>query len=349
MSELSVIVPVYNVEKYLHQCLDSIIGQTLYDIEIILVDDGSTDSSPRICDEYAAKDSRIKVIHKSNGGLGKAYNAGIDAAKTKYIGFVESDDFIAPNMFEKLLDIARKHNLDVARCNFFEHYKNKNLPYNGNKDNKIEYHKVFRARDNFAIFQQQPSLWVNLYKKEFLDNNNIRFLETPGASYQDASFVFKVYAVAERLMLIPDNLLYYRKDNENASVKSKNKVFCVCDEFAEIDRFLKEKSLYDELKFIKNKVKYATYLWNYNRIDTPFKSDFLDVFIKEFKQAFESGEIDKDLFGAKTYDNLLFLLKDKENFLLATSKKRNKIFSKINMPTQTIYYILGIKISVKKK
>ena len=349
MSELSVIVPVYNVEKYLHQCLDSIVGQTLQDIEIILVDDGSTDSSPRICDEYAAKDSRIKVIHKSNGGLGKAYNAGIDAAKTKYIGFVESDDFIAPNMFEKLLDIALKHNLDVARCNFFEHYKNKNLPYNGNKDNKIEYNKVFRARDNFAIFQQQPSLWVNLYKKEFLDNNNIRFLETPGASYQDASFVFKVYAVAERLMLIPDNLLYYRKDNEASSVKSKNKVFCVCDEFAEIDRFLKEKSLYDELKFIKNKVKYATYLWNYNRIDMPFKSDFLDVFIKEFKLASDNGEIDKDLFGAKTYDNLLFLLNDKENFLLATSKKRNKIFSKINMPTQTIYYILGIKISVKKK
>lgn len=351
---LSVIVPVYNVEKYLPQCLDSIIAQTFSDTEIIIVDDGSTERSPTICDAYAAKDNRISVIHKPNAGLGAAYNTGINAANGKYIGFVESDDFIASNMFEKLLDIAVKNDLDVARCNFFEHYKNKNIPHNENLINNIETDKVFRARDNFGVFQQMPSLWVNLYKKDFLNKNNIRFLETPGASYQDASFVFKVYAVAERFMLIEDNLLYYRRDNENASVKSKNKVFCVCDEFAEIERFIREKGLYEELKFIKNRVKYHTYMWNLNRIDVSFKPEFLNVFCKEFQSALDNGEIDRQLFGKKNYENLLFMLQDKSKFLEAIMNKKSKsfmrkLYSKIDMPTQTIYRLLGIKISIKKK
>ena len=93
MPKISVIVPIYNSEKYLQECLNSIVSQTLNDIEIILVDDGSTDSSPQICDEYAKRDSRIKVIHKENAGMGVSYNMGMDSAQGEYIGFIESDDF----------------------------------------------------------------------------------------------------------------------------------------------------------------------------------------------------------------------------------------------------------------
>lgn len=116
MSIISIIVPVYNVEKYLPKCIESIIGQTFKDIEIILIDDGSIDSSGYICDEYSKKDSRIKVIHKENGGLSDARNAGLNVCSGKYIGFVDSDDYIENDMYEMLYNFLKIHDLDVAMC-----------------------------------------------------------------------------------------------------------------------------------------------------------------------------------------------------------------------------------------
>lgn len=116
MPKISVIVPVYNVAPYLKKCVDSIINQTFTDIEIILVDDGSTDESGTICDQYAQKDSRVKVIHKPNGGLSDARNSGLEVCSGEYIGFVDSDDWISPDMYETLIHFAVKEDLDVAMC-----------------------------------------------------------------------------------------------------------------------------------------------------------------------------------------------------------------------------------------
>ena len=113
---ISVIVPVYNVEKYLEKCIDSIINQTYQNLEIILVDDGSTDGSGKICDEYSRKDNRIKVIHKENGGLSDARNIGIKNANGGLIGFIDSDDYITENMFEVLQKDLRKYNADISSC-----------------------------------------------------------------------------------------------------------------------------------------------------------------------------------------------------------------------------------------
>ena len=113
---VSVIVPVYRAEKYLERCILSIVGQTFRNIEIILVDDGSTDSSGSICDEYAARDNRIRVIHKSNGGLSDARNAGLEICRGEYIGFVDSDDYIELDMYEVLYKFAIVHRLDVCMC-----------------------------------------------------------------------------------------------------------------------------------------------------------------------------------------------------------------------------------------
>jgi len=116
MSEISVIVPVYNVEKYLPRCVDSILGQTFCDFELILIDDGSTDSSGRICDDYAAHDSRIRVIHQENRGQAAARNRALDIAQGEYIGFVDSDDYIHPQMYEILMRHAREHDADISVC-----------------------------------------------------------------------------------------------------------------------------------------------------------------------------------------------------------------------------------------
>lgn len=118
---VSVVVPIYKVERYLAQCVDSMLAQTLRDIEVILVDDGSPDACPGICDAYAAQDSRVRVIHQENGGYGKAVNVGIDAAKAPYIGIIESDDWIEPAMYEKLYRRAVETGVDVVKCMFWKY------------------------------------------------------------------------------------------------------------------------------------------------------------------------------------------------------------------------------------
>lgn len=127
MPAISIIVPIYKVEKYLPRCLDSILAQTFADFECILVDDGSPDNCGKICDEYAEKDSRIKVIHKANGGQSSARNAGLDIAKGDYIGFIDSDDWIEPNMYELLLNDLLHSGCDIAMCDFFIHRRKKSI------------------------------------------------------------------------------------------------------------------------------------------------------------------------------------------------------------------------------
>ena len=128
MAIISTIIPIYKVEKYLQTCIESVVNQTIKDLEIILVDDGSPDYCPEICDAWAQKDSRIKVIHKENGGLSDARNAGLDIAQGEYISFVDSDDWIAPNMYEIMLEVIEKEHADICACGIMGCYPSKNVP-----------------------------------------------------------------------------------------------------------------------------------------------------------------------------------------------------------------------------
>lgn len=165
---ISVIVPVYNVEKYLKKCVDSILAQTYANLEIILVDDGSPDNCPAICDEYSKKDSRIVVIHKENGGLSDARNAGLEIARGEYIGFVDSDDYIAPEMYEVLLFTAQKNDADIALCNYIrvnEDYEKIESDTIGKRATDRKY-----SREEFICELMQPYgdyyivAWNKLYK-----------------------------------------------------------------------------------------------------------------------------------------------------------------------------------------
>ena len=120
MPKLSIIVPVYNVEKYIRKCIDFILGKTFKDFELILVDDGSPDNCGEICESYARNDNRIRVIHRANGGLSAARNTGLSYATGKYIGFVDSDDYVSPVMYEKLINSIEKHNADICKCGYNE-------------------------------------------------------------------------------------------------------------------------------------------------------------------------------------------------------------------------------------
>lgn len=126
---ISIIVPIYNVEKYLPKCIESIINQTYTDLEILLIDDGSTDNSGLICDKYASIDNRIRVIHKKNGGLSDARNVGLDICKGKYISFIDSDDYIELTMYEKMIKIMINQKVDIVSCNYNHIYNNNKIPF----------------------------------------------------------------------------------------------------------------------------------------------------------------------------------------------------------------------------
>lgn len=294
---ISILVPCYNVEAYLRQCMDSIIRQTYTNLEIICLDDGSTDRTPEILKEYEKKDSRTKVISKPNSGYGATMNIGLKAASGKYIGIVESDDYIEPKMYEILCDAAEKDNLDIVRCRFIE----RNVIKSKDKVNTFSYVKdngrVFRPTDVPSSFTMKPSIWAGMYNREFLERNGIRFLETPGASYQDTAFAFKALATAQRVRMLPDVLHNYRI-NEASSVSSPGKVFCVCDEEAEIRRYVNSLGRYEELKGIMALRAFGSYKWNYNRLGPmKLKRAFMKRWSEEARQMFADGAITRKNFS----------------------------------------------------
>lgn len=184
MPKVSIIVPVYNVEKYLKRCVDSLVGQTLTDIEIILVDDGSPDNCPQMCDEFAKQDGRIKVIHKPNGGLSSARNAGIEASTGEYLGYIDSDDYAELDMFEKLYNCAVDNKVDFVMADYYR-------VSNGNRTEKTLdireglYTKQDIANEIFPMLIMRESVdygpllsvWHCIYNSEFIKQNNLYFDE----------------------------------------------------------------------------------------------------------------------------------------------------------------------------
>lgn len=298
MPKVSILIPCYNVEKYIRQCLESVVNQTLQDIEIICINDGSTDSTLEILREYENNDNRIKVISKHNSGYGASMNIGLETAKGEYVGIVESDDYAELDMFEILYNEAKNNTLDIVRSNFYLY--NSKLDTNEKLDQSwVKHNKIYSPIEEELVFFQQPSIWANLYNREFLNNNNIRFLETPGASYQDVAFTFKVYACAKRFKMIENAFLHYRIDNENSSINSTNKLYCVCDEYREIANFVKNTNRHEAYKYLIPRIKYACYCWNYNHLAKNLRFKFLKQMSKEYRTHILKGEFDKKRFTKK--------------------------------------------------
>ena len=327
MAKISVVVPVYNVEKYLKECIDSIINQTLEDIEIICVNDGSTDSSLEILNDYAKKDSRIIVINKSNSGYGHTMNMGLNAATGEYVGIIESDDFADKNMFEDLYKLAKEYDADIVKGDWYNYWSKNKFARKNNRISSAKALKLTNSKQDKSLLRINPSVWSAIYKKEFLNKYNIRFLETPGASYQDLAFSFKIFALAERVILTDKAYLYYRQDNMNSSVKSKTKVYCVCDEYEEIDRFLEQ---YPDLKFefkVQEEInRYNGYVSSVLRIDDSVKPEFVKVFSDHFKEEYNTGLLGNEFFKKINKKEFMILINNPEKYIkvLKSIEKRRK-------------------------
>lgn len=305
LPSVSILMPVFNAATFLQESINSLLEQKLSNIEIICVNDGSTDNSLAMLRSYATKDSRVRIIDQPNSGYGRAMNVGLKAAVGKYIGILEPDDFADTDMFEKLYLIAEENEADLVKSNYWA-YKT------ADQSNTFveplcekKYGSVTSSKEDPRIVIGPACIWSAIYRRDMLMENNISFTETPGASYQDTAFAFKALVCAKRVVFIKDAYLHYRTDNENSSVNSKGKIFSICDEFQAIQAFLNQdtarrKTFSPVLQVHKLRV----YGWNLRRIAPDFKETFRTQMALDFIKAEYDGFLRRDDFTEHEWELL---------------------------------------------
>lgn len=382
MPKISVLMPIYNVERYLREALLSVADQTLRDIEILCINDGSTDDSRAIVAEFCKLDARFRLIDKPNSGYGASMNRGLAEAQGDYIAILEPDDIYEPTALEALYKAAQVSDADVTKANYW-FYWSKPQP----KDKLIQVVKPAwfedavqiehlavgslvigsnngDASDGIAcmvadpyelpgIFFMIPSIWSALYKRSYLAEHNIRFLETPGASFQDLSFTFKVFAYTHKVCLVDAPVLHYRQDNESSSVNDPKKAYCVIEELAEIDVVVEALAVNNDLgdqvpiksqntrmqrvvsdqylSQIAYRIAYDNYLWNYQRLAPDVRKAFIQQGANDLRAKQADGYYNPEFFEPYQQLNHDALMKDVDAFDKAYPKTPS-------LPAKAWYY-----------
>lgn len=312
--KVSVIIPVYNSAQYINECVRSAQNQTLKDIEIICINDGSTDGSLGLLRELAIDDHRIRIINKPNSGFGNSINVGISSARGDYLAILESDDYILPSMYEELYKCARKNGFpDFVKCDFSRFYgdgEKRTFQYVPLTKDDSYYSGVFNPRERVDLFNLYNLNQPGIYSLQFLKDYSVKLNESPGAAYQDNGFWFQVFSQAESAVFIHKSLYMLRRDNPNSSVNSKEKVFCICDEYD----FIREKlisnkdNLHPDILKMCAKMRFSNYKWTCGRIAAEFRKDFVLRFASDFQMLMDAGEIDPIFIGNKNFQELHQLL-----------------------------------------
>lgn len=305
MKKISVVIPVYNVEKYLSECLDSVINQTYKNLQIIIVDDGSTDSSGKICDEYAEKDDRITVVHQSNAGAGAAKNTGLELIDGDYFSIIDSDDYIELDMYEKMVNSLEKYNSDIAQCLF------RNVFVNDSFDRKYKikgnYPKVLTSKKFLSelLYDWKYAIFANkVFKTSLL--KNIRF--PVGRKIDDEFFTYKLVCNAKKVVNI-DNILYNYRMRKTSVMNENNSDRLIYDR---IDCFI-ERYNYVSNVFPSLKKKYNLKLYDdllYFKDSANDNSKILSL-LNDFSRV-KYGVFDK-LYQRKMYNRLGFEELNKSN------------------------------------
>ena len=248
-------------------------------------------------------------------GYGAAMNDGLDAATGTYVGILESDDYVCEHAWEKLYALATKSNLDIVKGCYsysFPRLKSRSSTQSPRLIDiaphgflKFPSTPSSHQRTDPRCFWMNPSIWTGIYKRDFLLKNNIRFNETPGASYQDTSFAFKVWVSAERAMATETPVIHYRLDSAFSSSNSRAKVFAVCDEMDECEEYLDRRNSDGLFYHILCALRYKTYLWNIGRVSAALKLSFLDRMRGDFLRDIELNRFDAHLFDDASREEYL--------------------------------------------
>lgn len=356
MIKISVIIPVYNVEKYLRECLDSIVRQTLKEIEIICVNDGSTDGSLHILEEYAHKDSRIVVISKENSGYGHTMNMGIENASGKYINFLESDDYVDANMLEELFELAEGNNLEVIKTDsrsFVDVKGVHEFTYRtvlGKADEAL-YGKIISSRESKDAFAGYVYTWAGMYRRDFIERYHIRHNESPGASYQDNGFWFQTSMFANRLLFHHQAYYNLRRDNPNSSIHSKEKVFCICDEYDFIDKRIEEADLADKQSLFEISMlwRIKNYIGMYGRIDEQHRNAYWARIKRDVLYGIKRGRINPILFSQREWRYIHYLTTSDVPAHIDLAGMDNAVKKRLEMAERIYLYGAGsVAVSVMK-
>ncbi len=324
--KVSIIVPIYKVEKYLKQCLNSIINQTLKDIEIILIDDGSPDNCPKICDEYAKKDKRIKVIHQQNSGYGVAINKGLEIANGEYMGIVESDDFIELDMYETLYNITIENNkIDIIKSNYCEIIKDIEKTINSSLAKIKLKQNLFNIYDDPQLLTCRPCIWTAIYRLDFIKKNNITMFEKNKGVYADNNWKWETLLLANTIYYLDKPFYNYRLDNPNSTINKRDNYNDIYDVFEEIELF------------INNKIKPTIDIDRYNKI-----LEYL--YYCEFKDytEFNINRVKIKYLLKCAYKNHIIFNKWDHNIILNSkllTKKEKKIFKRFK---SKFWFFIGL-------
>jgi len=304
MVDISVILPVYNTEKYLSQCLQSIINQTLKDIEIICIDDGSTDNSLEILNKFAAQDSRITVLTQPNLGAGAARNAVLKIANGKYLSFLDADDFFEPNMLELAYNACEKNGAQICVFRSKRYHQDSNsyeeIPWTL-KTKYLPKHSPFSGKDiakySFQIFNGWA--WDKLYLHEFIKQSAIKFQEQ--RTTNDAFFVFMHNMLADKIVTLDDVLAYHRVDvKDTLSVTREKSWDCAYNAILKIKSEMKNRQIYN--KFEQSFVNWGLHfiLWNINTMkDGKEKSKFIKLANDKYFKEIGVDRFEKSYFHYK--------------------------------------------------
>lgn len=287
--KVSIVVPIYNVEKYLRECVDSILAQTLKEIEVILVDDGSPDKCGEIIDEYAKKDKRVIALHQQNSGYSKAVNNGIRKATGEYVGIIESDDWIEPDMYERLYGSAHKYGTDLTKGMFYFYNptlspNKQNVVYRNPNGIDLMYapNKAFEVTEWPTIVGFHASIWSSIYKREFI--KEIMLPETAGASYQDFPFMIDAMTKAKKISVVKKAFVHWRNEpKQGNSTSARGKKLLLMGKNTETGlEILKKSGKYDALK----EAFFVHALWTnigfFFRIDKKYKKEYFDILHRIF-------------------------------------------------------------------
>lgn len=332
---ISVIVPIYNAEKYLEQCIESILSQTYHEFEIILIDDGSTDSSSTICDKFAELDKRVKVIHKKNEGLVPTRKIGLSHAKGRYITFVDADDWIEPVMYEKMHTVMVEEDVDIVMCGRYEDssYTSKAVYHGlqpGRYDKKTLIEKVYpRMIVNEVFFEWGifPGVWDKLFKREVVEKYQIE-VDDHLTMGEDAACSYPALLHAESIYILPECLYHYRQ-SEASMVKQRGNSEIERMRFRTLyhsvmERFERDKHIYDLREQWRD---YVLFLM------TP-RADVLYEGIEKLEYLFPFPKVKKGshiiLYGFGTYGQRMYRFLQETQFceVVAVADRNYKEFRK---------------------
>lgn len=338
MYKISVIVPVYNVERFLRECLDSLVNQTLKELEFICVNDGSTDGSLAILEEYAAKDDRFVIISQKNQGQGIARNNALEIARGEYIAFVDPDDWIELNVFEVLYDKFVKTGVDVIYFDYdiyseagklrskreFKNLVKRDFHYSIKNGDIFNWHDIPKKNLTMTV-----CIWDKAYKTDFIKKNNIKF--APNTMGEDHIFSLSANLLADKILYINRHFYHYRTRKGSAINKASDENFCIFNNVRLLKEFLVSNNLYAEYEKVFKEYEIRCYLWHYRNIP----ENSIERYLKKCEE----------LLTPEEYKKLLQKINSGSTFWERIFSVKNQ--KRLGVKTKVLT-ILGVRIPIKR-